>query len=1217
MLKKMKKLLTPLLVLFCTVLSSCLTVPASEETSSSSSTTGTKSATIVITSAELQSAVIDSDETSYTFPSTLVESSNKVDFTLTNTGDVPAKITSAPQMEAPFSYAEGSFPGKGGTCTKTINPAEVCNIVIDFSPTTMEKKQSIFKLIYNNGKTSRTFEKTFFGKGISSPTITSITPNFGPIAGGTTITLEGTQLFSGAAVLVGGRSCAASYTPPTVLTCTLPSGTMGAVDVKVTNTDSKTYTISNGFTYVPPPTVTAVSPTAGALAGGTTVTLTGTGFYSGASISIGGVNCSSVNFISATSASCITGAHAAGVTSIILTNADSQSGTGTNLYTYQPAPTVTSVLPTAGALAGGTSITITGTDFVSGASVTVGGVACSSVNVNSATSITCTTGAHSAGATDIIVTNADTQSGTGSGLYTYQPVPTVTAIGPSRIYIDGGRVTVTGTNFVTGAIVTINATACGSSQVTSSTTITCTVGSNAVGTYSVIVTNADNQTGTLTNGLTVADNDVWIPTSTTGAAAARNSYMTVWTGSKMLVYAGWPYYFSNTYGGHSFDPVTNSWEMISVTNGPATYIQGGAISLWTGNKFILWGGYGVYNTGGLYDPVANSWTSISTSNAPLTNNGCTGVWTGSRMIVWGGQVHLTSSSRTNAGAIYNPETNSWTTMTTTDAPSDRFGAGGVWTGSNFIVWGGANTSTVINTGGIYNLSTNTWSPITTTNAPSASYPHSYWTGSKMLNWGSVSYTNSTNTGGLYDPNANSWTTMSTLNAPPSGGAGASVWTGSKLLTWAGTNAQNIGAIYDPDVNSWTRSVTNGAPSPVTNQSLGIGVATGWGNVPGTDLWSPGAVWTGSRMIVFGGCYLDDTCVNTGGMYIPPTDAAANTWTSITSVGFPFSVAYSSNLVTVWTGSKMISWGGGQTGAPATYYNQGALYDPTTDVWTLMSTLDAPSPRLSKGVWSGNKLIVWGGVDTSSTYYNDGGLYDPATNTWTVMSTTNAPAPRNGHVFHWTGGKAVALLGGDGGSPMMNSGGMYDPSTNTWTVTATLNAPSGNAFAASAWSGSKILTWGGQSGWGLVKGGNFDPANNTWSIMTTVNEPSPRIYHGAVWTGSKFAVWGGVDASEFNSGGLYDPNANTWTATSTINAPVGVQAPVMLWTGRDVIAWSGYSTLGQNNQGGKYDPLTNTWTSMTTLNAPHTRAWSSSVWTGSKMLIWGGKNNADLGGIYTP
>ncbi|MEY4246997.1 MAG: hypothetical protein RIS69_544 [Actinomycetota bacterium] len=89
------------------------------------------------------------------------------------------------------------------------------------------------------------------------------------------------------------------------------------------------------------------------------------------------------------------------------------------------SPTVTSVNPTSGSTTGGTAITITGTNFVSGATVTVGGSACTSVTVVSATSITCTTPPGTAGTASIVVT-AGGQSNVANTLFTYNAPTTTT-----------------------------------------------------------------------------------------------------------------------------------------------------------------------------------------------------------------------------------------------------------------------------------------------------------------------------------------------------------------------------------------------------------------------------------------------------------------------------------------------------------------------------------------------------------------------------------------------------------------------------------------------------------------------------------------------------------------------------------------------------------------------------------------------------------------------
>src|SRR5438552_6263799 len=76
------------------------------------------------------------------------------------------------------------------------------------------------------------------------------------------------------------------------------------------------------------------------------------------------------------------------------------------------APTLTSVAPTSGSTAGGTQLTLTGTNFASGATVSVGGIAATAVTVVSATTFRATRPAHAAGAVNVVVPNPDRQSAT-------------------------------------------------------------------------------------------------------------------------------------------------------------------------------------------------------------------------------------------------------------------------------------------------------------------------------------------------------------------------------------------------------------------------------------------------------------------------------------------------------------------------------------------------------------------------------------------------------------------------------------------------------------------------------------------------------------------------------------------------------------------------------------------------------------------------------------
>jgi hypothetical protein len=103
---------------------------------------------------------------------------------------------------------------------------------------------------------------------------------------------------------------------------------------------------------------------------------------------------------------------------VTVTNPGGQNGSLTSGFTYVVVPTVSSVSPNNGPAAGGTAITITGTNFAAGATVTFGGTAATNVVVVSSTSITATTPAHAAGAVTVTVT-VTAQSGNLANGFTY------------------------------------------------------------------------------------------------------------------------------------------------------------------------------------------------------------------------------------------------------------------------------------------------------------------------------------------------------------------------------------------------------------------------------------------------------------------------------------------------------------------------------------------------------------------------------------------------------------------------------------------------------------------------------------------------------------------------------------------------------------------------------------------------------------------------------
>ena len=338
----------------------------------------------------------------------------------------------------------------------------------------------------------------------AQPVISSVTPNNGVLAGGTTITITGSGFMSGATATIGGTTCTSLFVvSSTSITCTLPSKTAGAYNVVVTNVDTQTVTMTNGYTYNAFPTITSVSPTNGKLAAGTTITLTGTGFISGATVTLGGTACTSPTVNSSTSMTCITPAATAGVASLVINNPDTQSGSLANAFTYNPFPTITSVSSSNGKLAGATTLTITGTGFMTSATASIGGTNCTLSTVVSSTSITCTLPSKTAGTYNVVVTNVDTQAATLTSAYTYNALPTITSVSPTNGKLTAGTtLTITGTGFMTGATITVGGTACTVPTVVSSTSMTCVAPTSTAGLKALVVTNPDTQTGTLSNSYT-------------------------------------------------------------------------------------------------------------------------------------------------------------------------------------------------------------------------------------------------------------------------------------------------------------------------------------------------------------------------------------------------------------------------------------------------------------------------------------------------------------------------------------------------------------------------------------------------------------------------------------------------------------------------------------------------------------------------------------------
>ena len=232
---------------------------------------------------------------------------------------------------------------------------------------------------------------TFSAVSGPAPTVISVSPNSGPAAGGTAVTIAGTSFAAGATVAFGSAPATnVVVVNGTTITVTTPAGSAGPATVTVTNTGSQSGSLANGYTYMVVPTVGSVAPNSGPAAGGTAVTITGTNFASGATVTFGSAAAANVVVVNSTTITATTPAGTAGAVTVTVT-VSGQSGSLWNGFTYVVPPTVSGVSLNSGSALGGTAVTITGTNFASGATVTFGAAAATNVVVVSSTTITATT----------------------------------------------------------------------------------------------------------------------------------------------------------------------------------------------------------------------------------------------------------------------------------------------------------------------------------------------------------------------------------------------------------------------------------------------------------------------------------------------------------------------------------------------------------------------------------------------------------------------------------------------------------------------------------------------------------------------------------------------------------------------------------------------------------------------------------------------------------
>lgn len=265
--------------------------------------------------------------------------------------------------------------------------------------------------------------------------VTAVSPNTDSTSGGAPVTITGENLDnpSGSTTVEfgSGRSATVASEADGALTVTAPSASAGAVNLIIDNGRGK-QTITNAFTYTvssgTAPNISAISPSAGATAGGSTITISGTNLQVGSestSVLFG----STPGVVTATSATQITvrtPAQSAGISTVSVITSE---GVDTAAFTYVAAPNVASVTPESGPIAGGTDVTINGANLSLVSSVTVGGApaAFTLVNGSSLRFTTPPRPSATANSYDLVITSPG-GSITVRDSFTYMAAPSIASI---------------------------------------------------------------------------------------------------------------------------------------------------------------------------------------------------------------------------------------------------------------------------------------------------------------------------------------------------------------------------------------------------------------------------------------------------------------------------------------------------------------------------------------------------------------------------------------------------------------------------------------------------------------------------------------------------------------------------------------------------------------------------------------------------------------------
>jgi len=289
------------------------------------------------------------------------------------------------------------------------------------------------------------------------------------------------------------------------------------------------------------------------------------------------------------------------------------------------------------------------------------------------------------------------------------------------------------------------------------------------------------------------DNDSWRMLADPPAESDRINPLVTWTGADMLVIGG-----DNPDGsllvssGEAYDPVADAWRVIA--SPPVGFVSDRSPAAWTGSELLVWpwdgGGSSMEVTPIAYEPSTDTWRVLASPPIERRQQAAS-VWTGTEWIVWGG---TTGDTELDDGAAYDPTSDTWRVLP--DSPLSPRRVRGAWTGTELIVTAGStggepltgNGEFALADGAAYDPTTGTWRTLTSGPAHPGFVP--LWTGSHVIMIAK---------GGafVYDVASDLWIDPCCVGESGNGGVGAPIWTGSAVLLIGSSDPSVGGAKLTP------------------------------------------------------------------------------------------------------------------------------------------------------------------------------------------------------------------------------------------------------------------------------------------------------------------------------------------------------------------------------------------------------------------------------------